>query len=567
MTIPIVRRHVPPSASALQAAGFSPVLARVYAARGIMSPAELDHRAAALPGYAALANIDAAAERLMRAIAAREPIIIVADYDADGATACAVGIRGLRAMGANVDFIVPNRFEYGYGLTPEIVALAAERGPRLIVTVDNGIASVDGVAAANARGIDVLITDHHLPGAVLPDAAIIVNPNQPGCPFPSKHIAGVGVMFFVLVALRARLRATGAFATATEPNLGALLDLVALGTVADVVRLDQVNRILVEQGLARIRDGRAHPGLAALFAVAGREMARATTYDLGFVAGPRLNAAGRLADMSIGIRCLLADTAADAAPLAHELDRLNRERRDVEGAMQEEALADLESASESATADRFTLCLFRPEWHQGVVGIVASRLKDRYHRPTIVFARAADGELRGSGRSIGGFHLRDALDQVTKRAPGIIQRFGGHAFAAGLTIEESALPEFSAAFEEIARAELTPAHLRRAVETDGPLAPGELTVELARMLAERVWGQGFTAPTFDDRFVVAAQRIVGEKHLKLSLERDGERFDAIAFNQIGPLPARVHAAYRPDVNEWNGLQSLQLVIEHWIPGD
>ena len=446
----------------------------------------------------------------------------------------------------------------------KIVALAARRGPRLIVTVDNGIASLDGVAAARARGIDVLITDHHLPGTVLPDAAIIVNPNQPGCLFPSKHIAGVGVMFFVLVALRARLRAAGAFATAAEPNLGALLDLVALGTVADVVRLDQTNRILVEQGLSRIRDGRAHPGLAALFAAAGRATARATSYDLGFVAGPRLNAAGRLADMSIGIRCLLADTDAEAAPLARELDRLNRERRDVEGAMQEEALADLET---TATADRFTLCLFRPEWHQGVVGIVASRLKDRYHRPAIVFARAANGELRGSGRSINGFHLRDALDRVTKRAPTLIQRFGGHAYAAGLTIEESALPEFAAAFEETARALLTPAHLHRTVETDGLLAPGELTFELARVLAGRVWGHGFAAPSFDDRFVVAGQRVVGEKHLKLSLERGAERFEAIAFNQAGPLPARIHAAYRPDINEWNGQQSLQLVIEHWTPGD
>ncbi|HEY4138215.1 MAG TPA: DHHA1 domain-containing protein, partial [Casimicrobiaceae bacterium] len=417
---------------------------------------------------------------------------------------------------------------------------------------------------AKARGIDVLVTDHHLPGATLPDA-IIVNPNQVGCAFPSKNIAGVGVMFFVLAALRARLRRRGAFAQSREPNLGALLDLVALGTVADVVRLDHVNRILVAQGLARIRSGHAHPGVQALFCMAGRYVGRATAFDLGFVAGPRLNAAGRLADMSLGIRCLLARSSAEAAPLAAELDALNRERREVERTMQDEALDDLEAIERTAGADAFTLCVYRPEWHQGVVGIVASRLKDRYHRPAIVFARGTDGELRGSGRSIGGFHLRDGLDLITKRAPGIVRRFGGHAFAAGLTIDESALPTFAAAFEAVARESLTPAHLRRSCETDGLLTPGELTFAFAKSLQLRVWGQGFPAPAFDDEFDVVSQRPIADKHLRLSLGRDGERFEAIAFQQTVPLPARIRAAYRPEIHEWQGLEGLELIVEHWLP--
>jgi single-stranded-DNA-specific exonuclease len=564
MTIPIIRRAVPANVDALLGAGIPSVLARVYAARGIESISELEHGLDALPSFASLANIDAAVDRLARAIAARERIVIVADYDADGATACAAGILGLRALGADVDFIVPNRFEFGYGLTPEIVALAAERAPRLLVTVDNGIGSVDGVAAAKARGIDVLITDHHLPGATLPDA-IIVNPNQAGCCFPSKNIAGVGVMFFVLIALRAALRRRGAFAHGTEPNLGALLDLVALGTVADVVRLDQVNRILVAQGLARIRNGRAHPGIAALFTVAGRDAARATAFDLGFVAGPRLNAAGRLADMSVGIRCLLAQSPAEALPLAAELDALNRQRREVERTMQDEALADLESVEHAANADAYTLCVYRPEWHQGVVGIVASRLKDRYHRPAIVFARGTEGELRGSGRSIGGFNLRDGLDLVAKRTPGLIRRFGGHAFAAGLAIGEASLPAFAVAFENVARETLTPAHLRRSFETDGALQAGELTFAFAKSLQQRVWGQGFPAPAFDDQFDVVSQRALADKHVKLCLTRAGERFEAIAFHQSEPLPARIHAAYRPEVHEWNRLEGLELIVEHWLP--
>lgn len=559
----LVRRPVPAASVALGAAGLSPVLARIYAARGIREPRELDHSLAALPTYASLRGIDAAADRLARAITQRERIVIVADYDADGATACAVGLRGLRALGAVVDFLVPNRFEFGYGLTPQIVALAARDAPALIVTVDNGIASVDGVAAATARGIDVLVTDHHLPGPVLPTPAIIVDPNQPGCTFPSKHVAGVGVLFYVLLATRAHLRAAGAFAARDEPNLAHLLDLVALGTVADVVRLDQVNRILVTQGLARMRAGAAHPGVRALFAVAGRDVRRATAFDLGFVAGPRLNAAGRLADMTLGIRCLVTDDDAEAMQCAQRLDALNRERREVEANMQDDALADLGDVT--AAADRYTLCLHRDTWHQGVVGIVAARLKDRFHRPTFVFARGADGELRGSGRSIPGFHLRDAVDLVSKRAPGIILRFGGHAFAAGLSLAADGLPAFRDAFEAVAREALTAAELARTVESDGVLAPGELDLALARDLRERVWGQGLPAPTFDDVFAVCSARIVGGAHTRLVLERGGERFAAIVFRHAAPLPERLHAAYRPEVNTWQGSEALELAIEHWWP--
>ena len=562
----IVRRAVPDAAHALAAAGVHPVLARVFAARGVATPGELDADLATLPPFATMKGIDAAATRLAGAIAGREQIVIVADYDADGATACAVGMRGLGAMGAVVAFLVPNRFEYGYGLTPEIVGQAALMNPRLIVTVDNGIASHDGVAAAAARGIEVLITDHHLPAATLPAPALIVNPNQDGCAFPGKHLAGVGVMFYVLLATRAALRARGHFTGRAEPNLGALLDLVALGTVADVVCLDRINRTLDAQGLARIRSGRGQPGIRALLAAASRDARKATSYDLGFVAGPRLNAAGRLSDMALGIRCLLADTEAAALPLAAELDRLNRERRDVEATMQEEALAALEArAVDAADADAYTLCLFHPDWHQGVVGIVAGRLKDRYHRPTIVFARGTGGELKGSGRSIAGFHLRDALDLAAKRAPGLLAKFGGHAFAAGLTLAESDLPRFATMFEAIAREQLSPADLARTLDSDGGLAPGELDVELAAALRAEVWGQGFPAPVFDDTFSVLAQRTVGEHHSKLALARGTERFDAILFRHADPLPRSIRAAYRPDVNEWRGQVSLQLVIEYWQP--
>ncbi|HVE48223.1 MAG TPA: single-stranded-DNA-specific exonuclease RecJ [Casimicrobiaceae bacterium] len=546
----------------LAESGVSRVLARIYASRGIASPHELDCGLSSLPAYRALRNIDAAAERLADAIGNRERIAIVADYDADGATACAVGVRGLRALGGDVDFVVPNRFEFGYGLTPEIVALAQAKAPKLIVTVDNGIASHEGIAAAAQLGIDVLVTDHHLPGDRLPTPAIIVNPNQAECEFPSKHIAGVGVMFYVLAATRAKMRGRGAL-NGDGPNLGSLLDLVALGTVADVVKLDQVNRILVEQGLRRIRAGRAQSGIAALFRVAGKDTRRATATDLGFVAGPRLNAAGRLADMSIGIRCLLSDRDDEAMALAHELDCLNRERREVEATIESEAIAALETVD--ASNDAHSLCLYRPEWHQGVVGIVASRLKDRFHRPAIVFARGTNGELKGSGRSIQGLHLRDALDVISKRHPALIGRFGGHAFAAGLSIEASALARFQDAFEAIAREQLTPADLARVVESDGTLARGELTYALARELEDRVWGQGFAPPAFDDEFEVRDCRVVNDAHLRLTLERDGERFNAMLFRSTSPPPGRIRAVFRPEIDRYQGLEGLTLVIGHWEP--
>ena len=555
----IVRRTVPESAATLIAAGIGPVLARVYAARGVCTPAELALDLAGLPSWRSLKGIDAAADRLVHAIARNEKLLIIADYDADGATACAVGVLGLRALGATVDFLVPNRFEFGYGLTPEIVALAAERAPALVITVDNGIGSVEGVAAARSRGIEVLITDHHLPGHELPATELIVNPNQHGCGFPSRHLAGVGVMFYVLLALRARLRERGYFAGRAEPNLAALLDLVALGTVADVVTLDHANRILVDQGLRRIRGGRMQPGVRALFAVAGRDPKFASAYELGFVVGPRLNAAGRLADMSIGIACLLARDDDAATALAAELEGLNRERREVEATMQDQALDSLDA---SVGDEQYTLCVYRPEWHQGVIGIVASRLKDRFHRPAIVFARSGDGELRGSGRSISGFHLRDALDLVAKRAPGTIKRFGGHAFASGLTIPEARLAEFVIEFECVARERLSPSALRRTVETDGELGASELTLALAREIGAEVWGQGFPAPLFEGDFGVLEQRIVGGRHMRLTLSGPA-RLHAVVFDEPGPVPDRIRATYRPEVNRFQDLESLQLVIDTW----
>jgi single-stranded-DNA-specific exonuclease len=549
---------------ALLDAGVHPVLARVYAARRIRSAEELAYDARRLLPPSALANADHAARLLADAIAARKRILIVADYDADGATACALGLRALRLFGATVDYLVPNRFELGYGLSPELVELAAERKPDLLVTVDNGIASVEGVARANALGIATLITDHHLPGAQLPDAACIVNPNQPGCTFPSKALAGVGVMFYVMLALRAELRARGAFGSGPEPNLAALTDLVALGTVADVVPLDANNRNLVAQGLKRLRGGMGKPGLAALMRIAGRNPAETSSFDLGFVAGPRLNAAGRLADMGLGIECLATDDEARAANIAQQLDALNRERRSIEAGMLEEARAALERlpATDAAAA-----CFFEPGWHQGVVGILAARLRERLHRPVICFARAAEaaqpaGLLRGSGRSIPGFHLRDALDAVSKRAPGLIVRFGGHAQAAGLTLREAHYERFAQLFESVAAELMPPEALKRVLETDGGLAAGDITLELARLLEAQIWGQGFPQPLFCDNFVVENQRVVGDRHLKLKLLKDGRRLEAMRFGAQDPLPPRLRAAYRLSVNEYNGLKSVQLTIEH-----
>lgn len=538
--------------------GVHPLMARLYAARGIESASDVDYALKGLLPYHSMKNVQAMAVRLADAIRQKQRMLVVADYDADGATACTVAVKGLAAMGGVIDFIVPNRFEYGYGLTPEIVELAAQSQPDIIVTVDNGIASVAGVEAAKARGIEVLITDHHLPGDTLPDA-LIVNPNQPGCEFPSKNLAGVGVMFYVLMALRAELRQRGHFAANPEPNLGELLDIVALGTVADVVRLDRNNRILVDNGLRRMRAGRMAPGIAALFRVAGRAAHKANTFDLGFTLGPRLNAAGRLDDMSLGIACLLAGSEEEAMQLAQELDRLNRERRQIEHGMQDEALAALSTIDADK---RYTLALYRDDWHQGVVGIVASRLKEKYHRPTIVFAPGDEGEIKGSGRSIPGFHLRDALDLVYKRHPGMILKFGGHAMAAGLTIAEQSLSAFQQAFEEVAQSLLDESTLTRTLETDGSLSGRELNLPTAETLAAEVWGQGFAPPTFQDKFQVISQRMVGDKHLKLRLAKDGVQCDGMVFNRTDWLPEEIHAVYQLAANEWQGRKELQIYLQH-----
>jgi len=559
MTRLLVRDADPRIAQQLVADGVLPALARVLAARGIQRRDEMQLLIDALMPPSSLSHVDEAAILLADAIEAEAKLLIVADYDCDGATACAVGLRGLRALGAQVDYLVPNRFEYGYGLTPEIVELAAKREPDLIITVDNGIASVDGVARANELGIAVLVTDHHLPGPLLPAAACIVNPNQPGCGFPSKNLAGVGVMFYVLLALRAELRTRGRFTAATQPKLDTLLDLVALGTVADVVRLDRNNRILVAQGLQRIRKGRLHPGIAALFQLAGKDASLARAVDLGFAIGPRINAAGRLTDMTIGIECLTTDSFERALDLARQLDQLNRDRRDIESDMQIDALARLdEDAVEAAN----TICLFSEDWHQGVVGLVASRVKEKFHRPTIAFARASDSELRGSGRSIDGVHLRDTLDLVTKMAPEMVRKFGGHAMAAGLTLGSQHYDGFVQAFEDATRGSCDRSLFARTVATDGPLRADEIGLPLINAMDEHVWGQGFPPPLFANVFTVLEQRLVKDKHLKLTLDLDGRRFNAIWFRHVELLPKEVRLAYRPVADDYNGMRRVQLVVEH-----
>ncbi|MBY0266707.1 MAG: single-stranded-DNA-specific exonuclease RecJ [Burkholderiales bacterium] len=586
----IVIREVDAAARAqLLASGVHPLLARLYAARGIADAAQLKAEAARLIPPDRLLNNEKMAALLADAIAAGKKLLIVADYDADGATACAVGLRALRGFGAQVDYLVPNRFEYGYGLTPEIVRLAAtQKKPDILITVDNGIASVEGVAEAARLGMDVLVTDHHLPGDVLPAARCIINPNQPGCSFPSKHLAGVGVMFYLMLALRAEFRRRGVYSEGkTEPNLSALLDLVALGTVADVVRLDDNNRILVHLGLQRMRAGRAHAGIAALFNAAGRDIRRAAAYDLGFVAGPRLNAAGRLDDMSLGIECLTTDDPIRAADIARQLDQLNRQRRNIESGMQDSALGAMEEIEPG-----FSLSLFDAQWHQGVIGILASRLRERFHRPTIAFAPAGNGEIKGSGRSIPALHLRDALDLVSKRQPGLILRFGGHAAAAGLSLREADFTAFSDAFENACRELLTPQDLQREWLSDGELETGELQLASAQCIAEEVWGQGFPEPRFHGEFTIASQRVVGERHLKLRLRREasppggrceasplggrceasplggsqrGQQLDAMLFGHAEPLPDKVIAGYRLSVNHYNGAVTLQLILDHWQP--
>ncbi len=542
--------------------GLHPVLARLCASRGIRGRRELEDALAGLLPPSGLLGAERAAALLADAIAAGKRMLIVADYDCDGATACALGVRALAAFGASVGYLVPNRFEFGYGLTPEVVALAAQSKPDLLITVDNGIASVEGVEAARHLGIEVIVTDHHLPGAELPRAAAIVNPNQPGCAFPSKSLAGVGVMFYVMLALRAELRKRGAFSAKEEPNLGDSLDLLALGTVADVVPLDFNNRVLVAQGLRRIRAGRMQEGVRALFAVAGRDPSRASTFDLGFLLAPRLNAAGRLSDMSLGIECLVTEDRGRALDIARQLDELNHERRAIEADMRlqaEELLAKL------AIGESSSISLYDPSWHQGVIGILAGRVKDYYHRPTFAFAPGAPGEIKGSGRSIAGLHLRDALDLVAKRAPGLLLRFGGHAAAAGATLRAEDFARFAELFEAVAREWLSPAQLGRTVETDGSLETAYLDLGLAQLLEEQIWGQGFPQPLFRDEFEVLGQRVVGEKHLKLKLARGGRTVEAMRFNALDPLPSSVLAAYRLSVNEFNGAQNLQLVIEHWEP--
>jgi single-stranded-DNA-specific exonuclease len=547
----------------LRQQGIHPVLARLYAARGLADVRELSTELNSLIQPAGLRHIDAAAAYLADAIEARRKLVIVADYDCDGATACAVALRGLRSLGANVDFIVPNRFEYGYGLTPEIVELTQrEKSPDIIVTVDNGIASIDGVEEAKRRGIEVVVTDHHLPGDRLPDARVIVNPNQPECGFPSKNLAGVGVMFYVLLAVRAEMRRRGVFDAQTQPKLDALLDLVALGTVADVVKLDANNRVLVAQGLKRMRAGRMQPGVAALFRAAGREARRASPFDLGFALGPRLNAAGRLADMSLGIECLTTDDEGRAWAIAQQLDTINRERREIESDMQDTALLLLDSFDPK---DCTTIAVFDASWHQGVIGIVASRLKDKFYRPTITFAPGGEGLIKGSGRSIAGFHLRDALDLVSKQAPTLIEKFGGHAMAAGLTLRADAFEGFAKAFEAVGRAWLGQAQLERVVETDGELEEAYFTTQFISLLDDQVWGQGFPPPLFCDEFRVVNQRVLKEKHLKLQLEKNGARYDAIWFGHADALPERVRAAYRLDANEYNGVTRVQLMIEYAEP--
>jgi len=570
----ITMRNPPPRAVwALEQAGVHPLLARLFAGRGVRSGDELDDGLARLIPPADLLGAHAAALFLADCIAEKKRLCIVADYDCDGATACAVALRGLKLLGAaegTLHHVVPDRAVHGYGLTAAIVDLAMGKRPDVIVTVDNGIASLQGVAHARALGVAVVVTDHHLPALqgdviVLPAANVIVNPNQPGCSFASKNLAGVGVMFYVLLALRSVQRERGLFTAETQPRLDALLDLVALGTVADVVKLDANNRRLVAQGLKRIRAGKMQAGVAALFAAAGRDARRASAFDFGFALGPRINAAGRLSDMSLGIECLLTDDAARAAELAQMLDAINRERREVESGMREQAEAMLETLLLGATGETGNtppaLALYDPTFHEGVVGIVASRLKDRVHRPSFVFARGQDGLLKGSGRSIPGFHLRDALDLVAKRHPGVLKRFGGHAMAAGCTIEPAEFETFNQGLQQVAREWLDPATLARTVLSDGPLGAEWFNTETVRALDAQVWGQAFEPPVFTDDVEVVSQRLVGEKHLKLSIRFAGALRDAIWFNHAEPVGTTARLAYRLSVDEYNGRERVQMVVE------
>ncbi len=550
-----------------------PLLAQIYAARHVGSDEDLDLSLSGLASYKKLKGIDSAVNLLHEAMLNQQRILVVGDFDADGATSCALSVRCLRAMGAeSVDYLVPNRFEYGYGLTPEIVEVAKTRNPDLIITVDNGISSIEGVALARQSGIKVLITDHHLPGEHLPKADAIINPSQPGCEFPSKSTAGVGVVFYLCIALRAHLRAVGWFEeqALTEPNLADFLDIVALGTVADLVPLDRNNRILVYQGLQRIRSGRTLPGIAAILEVSGRNECDLVASDLGFALGPRLNAAGRLDDMSLGIECLLTDDQSLAMNMAFELDSLNQSRKEIEADMKQSALHNLSKIS--VDANQVGLCLYDKDWHQGVIGILASRVKDRYHRPVVAFADAGNGVIKGSARSIKGFHMRDALDAVAKRNPELLQKFGGHAMAAGLSIEEVHFAAFAEAFNSLAMEWLNEDELEEKILTDGVLKQQYFTMEIAHMLRNAgPWGQHFPEPQFEGVFDVLQQRIVGDKHLKLSLSADHQAapVSAIAFfvdlEQWPNAANRVRLVYRMDINEFRGNTSLQLIVEYLEP--
>ena len=562
-----IPRDVPPrDAWTLEQAGVHPLLARLYAARGVNTADALDASLAKLLPPTGLKGVQQAAELLADAMTANQHLCIVADYDCDGATACAVAVRGLRLLGAKrVSYIVPDRVVDGYGLTPPIAERVKASGADVLITVDNGIASVEGVARARALGLKVLVTDHHLPAEVLPDADAMVNPNQPGCTFESKSLAGVGVMFYVLLVLRALLREREVFNLEHQPKLDTLLPLVALGTVADVVKLDANNRRLVAQGLARVRKGQMPPGMAALFAAAGRQSAQCSAQDFGFALGPRINAAGRLSDMTLGIECLCTDDVGRATELATQLDRINRERRDIEGDMRAQALELAQEMFDPDEPAPPALCVYDPDFHEGVVGIVAARLKDIHHRPTFVFApsqaQGKEHELKGSGRSIPGFHLRDALDLVAKRYPGVLLRFGGHAMAAGCTIEEDHLATFEEALQEVAQAWLDDATLQRRLETDGPLAPEYRRPDLADTLAREVWGQGFAPPVFNEVVEVMGQRLVGEKHLALKLKHQGQLVDGIWFGRAEPLPNPAHLAFRIETDEWQGNRRVRFVVE------
>ncbi|MDA8656951.1 single-stranded-DNA-specific exonuclease RecJ [Luminiphilus sp.] len=560
--------------SELDAAPLPRALKQIYANRGVDRLDDITLPLSQLAPPSALKGAQAAAEMLADAIEFHASVVIVGDFDADGATSCALAVSLLKQMGLEeVTYLVPNRFEFGYGLTPEIVGIAAQYQPDVLVTVDNGIASIDGVMAAQMLGMSVIITDHHLPGDTLPEADIIVNPNQPGCTFPSKALAGVGVMFYVLTALRAELRQRGWFESMgiDIPNLADALDLVALGTVADVVPLDKNNRTLVAAGLARMRSGRARPGIEALFEVAGRDISQVSSTDLGFVAGPRLNAAGRLDDMSVGIECLLAESSASARTLATQLNDFNKERKEIERTMQTDAMALLEKGDLSVGNEDFALSLFREDWHQGVVGILASRVRERFHRPTIVFAQSGDGELKGSGRSIPGVHLRDALDRVATSTPGLITKFGGHAMAAGLSLSQDDLPRFREAFNRVVAQALKGSLPDQVTVTDGQLPQSDLTLALAEALESGgPWGQAFEAPSFEGVFTISDMRVVGEKHLKFRLITEAGLIDAIAFNAevetwTRDTPKALRCVYRPCVNEYRGDRRLQLQIEALWP--